>query len=179
MSATWTDDAHLTAVSDCTVASGSVKPKGKFDNATLDALDANHLCAFKLDEASGARYDNLDSSNDLADVNTVLSAAGKDGNAADFELDNAEYLSGGKELSRNKTRMLWAFWFKPETIGASQDLLNEDTDTSTYTRFLVRCAADGTLYLGMRDTSSGTIRAKSSTNTMSAGNWHCIVAGMN
>lgn len=43
-------------------------------------------------EASGTRYD-LVGSKDLTDNNTVTSAAGKIGNAADFEADNSEYFT--------------------------------------------------------------------------------------
>lgn len=49
------------------------------------------VAAYALDEASGTRFDQV-SSNDLTDNNTVASAAGVFGNAADFESGNSEYL---------------------------------------------------------------------------------------
>ncbi len=56
------------------------------------ALTDNIVSYWKLDEASGTRADSV-GSNTLADNNTVLSAAGKINNAADFELANSESLS--------------------------------------------------------------------------------------
>jgi hypothetical protein len=47
---------------------------------------------WKLDEASGTRADSH-GPNPLADNNTVLNASGKISNAADFEINNSEYLS--------------------------------------------------------------------------------------
>jgi len=56
-------------------------------------LTTNLVSYWNLNEASGTRVDSTATGNDLTDNNTVLSAAGKLGNAADFERDNSEYLS--------------------------------------------------------------------------------------
>lgn len=47
---------------------------------------------WKMDETSGTRYDSH-GSNDLTDNNTVSYATGKQGNCADLEWDNTEWLS--------------------------------------------------------------------------------------
>ena len=49
------------------------------------------LAFWNLSEASGTREDTI-STNDLTDYNTVLYGTGVIGRAADFELDNSEYL---------------------------------------------------------------------------------------
>ena len=56
------------------------------------AILDNLVSYWKLDEESGERADSH-GSNPLSDNNTVLYDTGKIGNAANFELDNAEYLS--------------------------------------------------------------------------------------
>lgn len=49
---------------------------------------------YDLEESSGTRFDqNLTNTNDLTDNNTVLTATGISGTAADFEKTNSEYLS--------------------------------------------------------------------------------------
>ena len=58
-------------------------------STTLD----NIISHWKLEEASGTRVDATASGNDLSDVNTVGSAVGKIGQAADFEYSNSEYLT--------------------------------------------------------------------------------------
>lgn len=59
---------------------------------SLDHAYRNASAAWPMDETSGTRVDIVGES-DLTDNNTVASAAGKFGNAADFELTNSEYLS--------------------------------------------------------------------------------------
>jgi len=59
------------------------------NDATLSTSLISH---WELEEESGTRADSH-GSNTLADNNTVLFGTGARGNAADFELDNAEFLS--------------------------------------------------------------------------------------
>lgn len=56
------------------------------------ALTDQLVSYWKMDEASGTRED-IHSTNDLTDVNTVASATGKISNGADFEKTNSEVLS--------------------------------------------------------------------------------------
>lgn len=64
------------------------QPEIAYANAPTD-----YVSCWNFDETSGSRIDsNTTNSNDLTDVNTVLSAAGKFSNAADFEETNNEVL---------------------------------------------------------------------------------------
>lgn len=54
--------------------------------------DASLVSYWELEEGSGTRVDSH-GTNDLTDNNTVLSAAAIQGDGADFELSNSEYLS--------------------------------------------------------------------------------------
>jgi hypothetical protein len=59
----------------------------------LPVTPRNNLISWwTMDEESGMRVDSY-GTNDLSDINTVLYAAGKVNNAADFEVGNNEYLS--------------------------------------------------------------------------------------
>lgn len=81
------------------------------------ALRDNLVSWWELNETSGTRYD-AHGSNDLTDNNTVLYAAGKQGNGADFEDANSEYLSisDASQTGLDITGDLsFSCWIKPET----------------------------------------------------------------
>lgn len=84
------------------------------------ALTDNLISYWKLDEASGTRVD-IVSGNDLTDINTVASAAGKIASAADFERDNAEYLTRASTPSlqagdNDLTIQAWV-WIETKPVG--------------------------------------------------------------
>lgn len=69
-----------------------------------------------LDEASGTRFDSH-GSNDLTDNNTVTSAAGKLGDAAQFTVANGEYLSVADNASLDlTTAMTLAGWVYADSL---------------------------------------------------------------
>lgn len=57
------------------------------------SLSTNLISYWELEETNGTRTDSHTGGNDLTDNNTVLSATGIQGTAADFESSNSEYLS--------------------------------------------------------------------------------------
>lgn len=76
------------------------------------ALTDNLVSYWKLDETSGTRNDSH-GTNHLTDNNTVLYGTGKQGNCADFERTNSEYLSiadasqTGLEMTTAFSTSLW------------------------------------------------------------------------
>ena len=70
---------------------------------------------WELNETSGTRYD-AHGSNHLTDVNTVGYDTGKQGNAADFERDNSEYLTYSGLLGDLDSDFSMSFWVNPETV---------------------------------------------------------------
>lgn len=82
------------------------------------ALTDDLISYWKLDEASGNRADSH-GSNTLTDNNTVLAAAGKINDAADFESTNSEYLSiaDNASLSREGKSFSVTGWFNNESGG--------------------------------------------------------------
>lgn len=134
------------------------------------ALKTSLISYWKLGEASGTRVDSH-GSNDLTDNNTVLSAAGILGDAADFEYANSEYLNhtDNTDLSTGDIDFTFACWIKAETLpgstvfackggfGALEWFL--DCNNGTNIRFVI----------------SG-LQTVTSTGTISTGNWYFVVA---
>ena len=83
----------------------------------VNPTKANLISWWKLDETSGTRYD-AHGSNDLSDINTVGYAAGKKGNAADFEKDNSEHLkiNDNASLSFGNESFTIVMWVKFESV---------------------------------------------------------------
>lgn len=83
------------------------------DSVTL----LSSLAAFwRLEEASGSRADVLGSVT-LSDINTVTSGVGKIGTAADFEIDNSEYLEAANStlLNLQNVDFTLSAWVKMES----------------------------------------------------------------
>lgn len=81
------------------------------------ALRDNMVSWWELNETSGTRNDSH-GTNHLTDNNTVLSGTGKQGNCADFESANAEYLSiadASQSGLDNQTNMSFSWWMKLES----------------------------------------------------------------
>ena len=90
-----------------------------FPQAAYAVAPTDYVSCFDLNETSSTRVDaNTTNSNDLTDVNTVLSATGVLSNGADFEDSSSEYLNitdanqTGLDLTGDRTL---AVWVKPET----------------------------------------------------------------
>jgi hypothetical protein len=82
-----------------------VSQSGAAASSLLDGL----VAYWKLDEASGIRFDSV-GTNHLSDNNTVGSAIGKIGNAASFVAANSEYLSSASaalDLTGNYSISVW------------------------------------------------------------------------
>jgi hypothetical protein len=91
---------------------------------------------WKLDETSGSRADSI-GANTLTDNNTVLSGAGKVSNAADFELDDSDYLSVVNNDSIDITSDFFlACWFKPESTGVTSINIQKDKSGDGYSLFV-------------------------------------------
>ncbi len=63
------------------------------DEGSEGVWNSNYKAVWHMQEESGVRYDSTSNDNDLQDNNTVGYAAGQIGNGANFERDNAEFLS--------------------------------------------------------------------------------------
>ncbi len=81
------------------------------------ALTDNLISYYDCEEASGNLID-IHGANDLTDTNTVGTAAGKVGNARDFEKDNSEYFlhTDNTDLSTGDIDWTFACWVNAETL---------------------------------------------------------------
>jgi hypothetical protein len=83
---------------------------------TLDNIVAH----WALEESSGTRVDSHTAGHDLTDNNTVGTATGKQGEAADFESGNSEYLSLADHADFDFTdEFSISLWFKPESLATT------------------------------------------------------------
>ena len=134
------------------------------------SLATNLGSYWELEEASGTRVDSH-GSNDLTDVNTVGTATGIQGNGADFERSNTEYLisSTGPGITGD-----WSisFWLKQESQTINQWPIT--SYTSGEGGILLRVNSDGKLFaqFGNGGTVSKTVTTASQ---ITIGSWYHVV----
>lgn len=129
------------------------------NDATLSTSLISH---WELEEASGTRVDSH-GSNDLTDNNTVGQGTGKQGNCADFEDTNTEYLSitdaSQSGLDFNTGDLSFSFWAAFESFPAGgSEILSKFNATDGYGIIL-----DGTQKLVINYYSGGN-RTKLTTD---------------
>lgn len=90
-------------------------------------LHASLVAYWKFDEASGTRVDSTGRGNSLTDNNTVTSAAGKVGNAAEFVTANSEFLSRSStaDLQPGTGSFTIAGWFRAATVTGDFGILGK------------------------------------------------------
>ncbi len=134
---------------------------------------------WSLNETSGARVDDV-GGNTLVDNNTVGCAAGKFGQAADFELDNSESLSSvsTSDLQTGDIDWMIRLWFKPESFGTSnQSLMTKGAGflNVTVTEYYIRQRHDvHDIQFVVLDTSSNEGIVSSGTESITTGSWHLL-----
>lgn len=137
------------------------------------ALTDNLIAHWKLNEASGTRNDSH-GSNHLTDNNTVASAVGKLGDAADFELDNSEYLSIADNANLSlgaDSDFTWAGWVNPESL-VTGAIFSKRTGTNEATEYSLFLINTGTFRF---DVGNGSTFQTRSGGTVTAGNWFFFV----
>lgn len=142
-----------------------------------------------LDEASGNRADSHVSANTLTDNNTVASATGLLGNAADFERSNSEYLSRA-DASVTGLDITGAFtistWFKLESLPASSEYymlvakgaVSSGTSDAN-TQYALWYDNDSARRLSLLVRSTGANKQVTYTTTLNTGQWYHLVAVYN
>ena len=138
---------------------------GAWATADISGLLIGLIAYWRMDEASGTRADII-GSNDLADTNTVGSAAGLLGTAADFEASNSEYLSNGLPTGLDlPTSYTIDCYIRPEAVGGIQILHKREN------------AAQITIYLNGNQAALYTDAQVLSTPTLANGSdYHVAVA---
>ncbi len=130
------------------------------------------VSCWDLDEASGTRADSY-GGNTLTDNNTVASATGLVGNAADFEADNSEYLShaDNASLSTGDIDFTLVGWYKAESIGSTYTLASKSD--GTHTEYWLRINTSNQVQFSVYNASNIQV-GNVSTGSLSTGNWYFI-----
>lgn len=129
---------------------------------------------WKMDEASGNAID-AHGTNHLTDNNTVTSAAGKIGNARDFEKDNSESLSiaSNATLRMGDIEFTITAWVKWETTGGVQVVLGKDDESPNREYTLYSNAGVVTALIAPTGAAGSAVNLTGPT--ASAGLWYFIV----
>jgi hypothetical protein len=140
-------------------------------------LETSLVSYWKLEESSGTRED-IHSTNDLTDNNTVTSATGIIDTGADFESTNSEWLSiadGSQSGLDILAELSLSFWVKPEGTSGSNPIGKWQT---TGNQRQYRAEISGTA-ITFQVSTNGTEQAGNTLTvgslTLSAGTWYHIV----
>lgn len=132
---------------------------------------------WNLDEESGVRYD-AHGTNHLTDNNTVLYAAGKVGNAAQFVQSNSEFLSivDNPSISLGDIPFTFAIWLYIDSFPGYMRFITKDDNVGPETRevmFLTHFDDGNKFYWGR---PNSTLVAATSFGNPSINTWY-FVAG--
>jgi hypothetical protein len=99
----------------------------------LPAIAASLAAYYKLEEASGTRYD-AHGANHLTDVNTVASTTGKLGNAASLVAASGEYFSvaSNDQLRAADVAFTLSAWVYPTTLAGLHRSIVSKHDNASY-----------------------------------------------
>lgn len=138
-------------------------------------LSASLVSYWELEEASGDRIDSH-GSNDLTDNNTVTSATGKQGDAANFVASNSEYLSIADNASLSITGDIsMAMWLKMDIGGTYRYVLTK-TDGNSQGGYSFVIINTNKIQWSVTETSGYvTYSRRRTTATLSTGTWYHIV----
>jgi len=126
-----------------------------------------------MNETSGNRSDSY-GTNLLTDMNTVLSASGKQATAADFEFDNSEYLTApsNSQLNMSASDIYVSAWIKPESVGAWHIIVSKRGDTDAVSEYQLR--VDSTNHPGFAVWGTTGATVATSSGTLAAGQWYFV-----
>lgn len=150
---------------------------GATDVSNTTALSTSLAAYYEMEEESGSRVDSV-ASYDLTEVNSVLFGTGKQGNAADFELSNSEYLyhaTTDTALNPSGANLFTvAAWFNVESLtGTHVIAVNKKTSNSIGDCYKIYVASDGSVNC-QTWASSGSFLTIDSGVDVGVGEWHHV-----
>lgn len=141
-------------------------------------FSTNLIAHWTMDETSGTRYDSTASDFDLTDNNTVSYGTGKQGNAADIEVDNLEYLSGGDWTGfDNVTKLSVSAWINLESTSADPRYIITKWNNASQpagSSFRIYISSDNKLHLDSYNSANSYVSYYGST-AISTGTWYHMV----
>ena len=144
------------------------------------ALTDNLVAWWTLGETSGTRFDCI-GSNDLTDNNTVGSAAGIQGNAADFEETAQEYLktNDNPELSTGDIDFSITAWvmLESKTVGNHREIVVKGINNSSNLEYRLYYHTDLDRFVfEVADGTTLTDLANTTLGSPAIGQWYFLVA---
>ncbi|MEO1063759.1 MAG: LamG-like jellyroll fold domain-containing protein [Actinomycetota bacterium] len=136
---------------------------------------------WKLNETSGTRADSH-GSNDLTDNNTVGSASGKLGNAADFESTNNEYLSHADNADLATGDFDWTVtaWFRleslPSAVGDTGGIVTKHKDGDEKEFIVAVSTGEDKPLIRLFALGGSTIATATWGAAVSTGTWYFVEA---
>lgn len=150
-----------------------------FGSGAPSGLLTDLISHWKLNEASGTRADSH-GSNDLTDNNSVASAAGKIGDAAQFTRASETWLShaDNTDLSMGDIDFSIAAWVWIDTlsVGNPQDCIAKWDFFEGFEEYLLRFNASNKFEFFVRDTGNTTTTSIASTTAISEDTWYLVLA---
>lgn len=149
-----------------------------FGNPTLDSLQSNLVCVWKLEEGAGTRIDVI-SGEDLSAHNSPASAVGKDGqacafvNASSHGLYRDQTLLGPLGAHETDTEIAFSTWLYANTVGyrSIAGFIDEMGGMGPWSLSL---GYQNRIYLNV-NTYNWNDSAYAQTGSISAGQWYSIV----
>jgi len=135
------------------------------DVSTDSTLATNLVSYWELEEASGTRVDSH-GSNDLTDNNTVGQGTGIQGNGADFEKANSEYLNIADNASLSITGdMTITGWINPESSTGNDCVVSKWNTTGNQRSFAFYYTSGNTMraFISSDGTNANTSKLDIST----------------
>jgi hypothetical protein len=149
-----------------------------FGNPTLDSLQSNLVCVWKLEEGAGTRIDAI-SGEDLSAHNSPASAAGKDGqacvfvNASSHGLYRDQNLLGPLGAHETDTEIAFSTWLYANTVGyrSIAGFIDEMGGMGPWSLSL---GYQNRIYLNI-NTYNWNDSAYAQTGSITAGQWYNLV----
>lgn len=159
------------------VFSTTVPFTGATGVSNTTALSTNLEAYYELEESSGTRVDSV-ASYDLTDNNTVAQGTGKQGDCADFELSNSEYLNHATTdtaLNPSGANLFTvAGWFNCESQSATHVIaVNKKTNNSVGDCYKIYVTSDGSVVC-QTWASSGSFLTIDSGIDVGTAEWHHV-----
>jgi len=110
-----------------------------------NAVWSDYQAVYHMEETSGSRGDSTGNGHDLTDNNSVLSAAGVMGNAADFEASNSKYLDATDAVDISSQATISA-WIKKESSTFGYVVQKGTSDSDLNYRIYIGASSGGGFY---------------------------------
>lgn len=154
-----------------------IGPLGVGRRPSLNLLDSL-VGYWKLDETTGTRVDATGRGNDLADNNTVTSAAGKVNNASQHVAASVEYLSKASvaDLQMGDFDFTFAGWFYLDSVTAIRAIFGKTDGVQIEYQMFCNVTTGAAFFDYFGNGASNTLVRVTSGTTINLATWYFLEA---